>query len=148
MTRRSQRPAAAAGSTYPGQPASRRQIMLDQPVQGLLLGRATVYWLFCLLTYQTAQWAWLRWNDPTSPTWTSLVATYWPAAAGSLLALPLVWFDLLRVSHRFVGPVASVRNALKRVELGDRLPPLQTRQGDLWRDLIERFNQTLPRPRA
>jgi len=122
--------------------------MLDQPVQGLLLGRATLYWLLCLLTYQTMQWACLRWNDPASPSWVQLAVASWPAAVASLFALPLVWFDLLRVSHRFVGPVASVRNALKRVQLGDTLPPLQTRRGDLWRDLVERFNQTLPRSRA
>ena len=126
---------------------SRRQIMLDQPVQGTLLTRVTIYWVTCLLATTIASWCWLRVTGDSTVSLLDLCYQQSPAWIGSLLLLPLVWADTLRLSSRFVGPIANLRNALKRLEWGDDVPALRSRRGDHWEDLIECFNRLLNRCR-
>lgn len=126
-------------------PYARRQVMLDQAVQGQLLFRVTAYWAFCLLATTVATWVWksVLMSDPISVG--EALGQAIPGAVGSLCFLPFVWADTLRWSNRFVGPVFSLRNALKRLEWGDWVPELKVRNGDHWNDLVDGFNQIVRR---
>ena len=121
----------------------RRQIMIDQSVQGSLIARVVLYWLLCLLATAGSAWCWTQWRSDAALE--SVLPILVPALLGSLTVLPLAIADVLRVSSRFVGPVHSIRNALKRVDMGDSVSPLKLRKGDHWSDLVTRFNQLLDR---
>jgi hypothetical protein len=125
-------------------PFQRRQVMIDQEVQGALIGRVVLYWIVCQATFVVSYGAWQYVWLPTgaSPAGLPLrLAGLIPALLGSLLFLPLVIADVLRLSNRFVGPIWNLRNAMKRFELGDAVPPLELRRGDYWQDLLRRFNR-------
>ena len=127
---------------------TRRQVMLDQQVQGALITRVILYWITCQLTTALLYGIWCQGLEPTDEPARSVgsaVLSLLPALLGSLLVLPLVLADVLRLSQRFVAPVWNLRNALKRLELGDAVSPLELRRGDYWHDLLGRFNQLLPR---
>ena len=106
-----------------------------------------MHWLLCLGSTALSLWCWMVWIDPGrggGSIWQRLSALM-PALIGSLIVLPLAIADVIRVSNRFVGPVHSLRNALKRIVIGDSVGPLELRESDHWNDLILRFNQLLPR---
>ena len=96
----------------------RRQILTDEIVQGELMFRAIVYWFFCLLVVELLVMGWSLWSGPARPLQMvireSLVASA-PAIFGSVMLLPLVLFDVLKVSNRFVGPIHQIRHTLRQL---------------------------------
>ena len=126
----------------------REQIMIDQPVQGALLRRVTVYWCFCLGTVVLSSGIWAAYSEPDWDLGRWSGTFLWslvPGLVGSFLFLPLVWADILRLSNRFVGPIQSLRTALRRMLYNDDVPKLSTRKDDFWQDAIEQFNQVTER---
>jgi hypothetical protein len=129
----------------------RRQIMIDQEVQGALVFRVVWYWVGCEATVLLLHVVWQLGNGPERDPVriaTREVCHLLPALLGTLLVQPLVITDVLRLSNRFVGPIGNLRNALKRSELGDAVAPLQRRPADFWPDLLDRVNRLLQRPGA
>lgn len=57
-----------------------------------------------------------------------------------LTLFPVFLFDSLRVSHRFAGPMVSFRDALAKLARGERIPQLEFRQTDFWRELAGNLN--------
>lgn len=120
----------------------RRQIMVDQPVQGVLTARVAIYWGMGMGATLFSGWIWQFWYPSDSES--SLFPTgLLPAVIGSLAVLPLAIVDMIRVSNRFVGPVHSLRNQLKCLSLGDSVRPLELRKGDYWNDLVRQFNEVV-----
>ena len=120
----------------------RRQIMVDQPVQGVLTARVAIYWSMGMGATLFSGWIWQFWYPSDSES--SLFPTgILPAVIGSLVVLPLAIVDMIRVSNRFVGPVHSLRNQLKCLSLGDSVRPLELRKGDYWNDLVRQFNEVV-----
>lgn len=72
-----------------------------------------------------------------------LVAT--PALAVSLLILPLVVWDSLKVSNRFVGPLFRLRRSLRKLGEGQPVEPIIFRPGDYWHEIAEEFNAAVAR---
>ena len=70
---------------------------------------------------------------------------YAPALAASLLLLPVVMVDVVRLSNRFVGPMVRLRGALKDMADGRPAQPLNFRDNDYWRELATEFNRAAAR---
>ena len=134
----------------------RRTKFIDRSVQGQLLLRVFAYWTLCMagmfiiLAGVPIVLSWLVVSDgaPTSrqlllQTW----RTFWPALFASGLLLPLLLLDVLRVSHRFAGPMYRLRNALRDAADGKPVAPIQFRDGDFWCEMAEEFNRLSARIR-
>lgn len=121
----------------------RNQVVTDQPVQGELLFRALVYWLLCMLVLELLVAAGLLLNGPER-TLVELIresiAVSAPAILGSVFLLPFVLYDLLRVSNRFVGPINSVRFALRQLAEGKPARRVYLRRDDFWQELAHYTN--------
>ena len=123
-------------------------LFIDREVQGALLLRTASYWLFCLISISLMV---LCWNALTGPPrrfvdlTTDLYFRYGPALAASLIMLPIVMFDVLRMSNRFVGPVVRLRTGLKELADGRPAQPLNFRDDDFWRELANEFNRAAAR---
>jgi hypothetical protein len=127
----------------------RRTIFLvDRDVQGALLIRVVCYWLFCLLGIVLMV---ICWNVYTGPPRRfvelalDLLHRYGPALVASLILLPIVMMDVVRLSNRFVGPVLRLRTALQKVADGRPLQPLNFRDHDFWQGLADDFNRAATR---
>ena len=123
----------------------RRTIFLvDREVQGSLMIRVAVYWLFWLLSISLMI---ICWNAYTGPSRrflelvTDLYFRHGPALAASLIVLPVVMMDALRMSNRFVGPIYRLRQGLRDLADGKPTQPINFRDNDFWRELGDEFNR-------
>ena len=122
----------------------RRQLMVDAHVQGALVVRVIGYWFYCLVTVAFMMTCWVIFAvRPTSSM--ELVRRVWgqcgPAFFASLLLLPLVMVDCIRLTHRFVGPLHRIRKALRDLAAGSAVPNIAFRKSDFWNDLADDFNR-------
>ena len=53
---------------------------------------------------------------------------------------PLVVIDVVRQSHRWVGPVFHLRRALEALAKGVQVSAIQFRDGDYWQDMANDIN--------
>jgi hypothetical protein len=124
----------------------RERILIDSNVQVDLLWQATKYWFFCLLTISLFSFCWTvltTANQGSMAVFNALLFNYGPAAAASVIVLPLIYFDLLRVSHRFAGPIFKLRRILQSIAAGEKVESVHFREDDYWHELAADFNAAL-----
>ena len=122
----------------------RRQMFVDPRVQGAMVARVVCYWFACLTMVTLLVLDWRMLSGPTkSLNYHFEDVWYWfgPAAAFStLILLPLLIVDTLRLSNRFAGPVYRLRREMQRFVAGEPVQTLGFRNNDFWRDLADEFN--------
>jgi hypothetical protein len=72
-----------------------------------------------------------------------LVSDLWFPMVMSLLALPIVFWDSIRFSHRIAGPVKRIGNDMRRLADGEPVFPVKLRANDFCHELAENFNLLL-----
>src|SRR4051794_21193012 len=126
----------------------RKQLFVDPKVQGALLLRAIGYWFFCLLTMALSLLLWQLFTGPARLFYLhfdDMLYWYGPAAVASLLVLPLVIIDCVRLSNRFAGPLYRLRRELRRLGAGETVKPIHFRDGDFWLEFADEFNAVAKR---
>ena len=126
----------------------RKHLLVDRRVQGGLILRVLLYWVTCLISLVLLLLCWRVTTGPLQLFQTHLTemwAQYAPAMIGSLLLLPIVVLDMLRVSNRFAGPLVRLRGAMARLARGEKVKPIRFRDGDYWQEFAEEFNRLLAR---
>jgi hypothetical protein len=129
----------------------RKRLLVDKQVQFLLIKRVLLYWacgvVFITLPIAISQ----TFIEPSKilgqhyiDTWRS----HWPILATMTVLLPLVLFDILRVSHRFAGPIFRLRRELQRFANRQSAASVKFRDGDFWPDLGDHFTDLMERIRA
>ncbi len=121
----------------------RQRIWVDRDVQGVLIGRVILYWGIGLAYlglgsvfsqyYQNPQWTW---QEHAS----TLFAQVWPWIPSLVLFMPLVVFDVVRMSNLFVGPVHRLRKHLVELKNDPQCEPLTFRPDDYWQNLLKPMN--------
>lgn len=126
----------------------RKQLFVDTKVQGALLLRSTMYWVLSLMTISLMMLCWRILTGPPR-VFHSYLDSLWldmgPALAASLVLLPVVLVDVVKVSNRFVGPLLRLRRSLARLAAGEHVEPIHFRDGDFWQDIADEFNSVLAR---
>ena len=123
--------------------ALRKHLFVDPKVQGALVVRVVLYWFFCLLTITLMLLCWRIVTGPARMFYThfdDMWFFYGPAAIASLVLLPLVAVDIVRLSNRFVGPMLRLRRSMRDLARGETVEPLEFRDGDYWQDFAREFN--------
>jgi hypothetical protein len=123
----------------------RRQLFIDG-VQTVVMVRVVAYWLFCLLASALMACCWIAWLDRPASSGELLrllFRHYGPVFVATLILLPLVLMDTLRLTNRFVGPVYRLRRALREAAEGNVSRPLQFRDDDFWREVADDFNRAI-----
>src|SRR5262245_4394323 len=104
----------------------RRQYFVDSKVQGAIVARCLLYWVACLFSTFIMLFFW---SLLTGPARLSLMTVdylwfnYGPAFVASLLLLPLILFDIVRMTNRFAGPALRLRRELQRLASGEHVHP-------------------------
>jgi len=118
----------------------RQKVWVDTNVQGVLIGRIVLYWVSALLYvglgsacfqyYQNPDWSLASHAE-------SLFTQFWPWLPGAVLCLPLIVFDIIRLSNLFVGPIFRLRSHLAELNDDPSCRSLKFRDDDYWQDLVE-----------
>lgn len=126
----------------------RRQLFVDAKVQGSLVARTIAYWGFCLIALTLMLLCWRIFTVP-GRTFAFHVDWLWfhyaPAVMASLLLLPIIVLDSLRMSNRFAGPMVRLRRAMRRLAEGENVQPINFRGNDFWSEFADDFNRMLAR---
>jgi hypothetical protein len=121
----------------------RKQLFVDPKVQGALIARVVMYWVVCLVTIALMLLCWDIITGPARIFYThfdDMWFFYGPAAIASFLLLPLVVFDIIRMSNRFVGPLLRLRRSMRALAHGEEVEPIEFRDNDFWHDFADEFN--------
>jgi hypothetical protein len=128
----------------------RHKLFADRKIQGALLAHTTIYWFYCLFSVTLIAVCWIIFTkEPETSTelFTQLWLNCGPALLGSVLLLPLVMLDCLRLSNRFAGPMVRMQRVMRELAAGESPPTFSLRPGDYWTELADDMNIVLERVR-
>jgi hypothetical protein len=111
-----------------------------------LARRIIGHWLVFLLVAAFASFVLQVLSNPFRPVAEHVQELWWthgPFLLVMVFLLPVFIVDTIKISHRFAGPVYSLRRALR--EIADGKPPrkLKFRKYDFWHELAEDYNAAL-----
>ena len=124
----------------------RSRLFIDPPIQGMLLLRVAIYWAVCVLTQVLVilfvSIGAAMSEAPNAFTVPALQLRWLLQLVvfASALVLPVILFDVLRLSHRWVGPVFRLRTSLQALSRGESVAPISFRAGDFWQEMAGDFN--------
>ncbi len=128
----------------------RHRMLADRKIQGALLAHTAIYWFYCLFSVTLIAVCWIIFTkQPESSTelFTQLWLNCGPALLGSVLLLPLVMLDCLRLSSRFAGPMVRMQRVMRELAEGETPPAFTLRPGDFWTEFAENMNTVMERLR-
>ncbi len=128
----------------------RHQMIADKKLQGALLAHTTIYWFYCLFSVTLIAVVWIIFSkqpESSSELFTQLWLNCGPALLGSVLLLPLVLLDCLRLSGRFAGPMVRMQRVMRELAAGQSPDAIKLRPGDYWTEFAEDFNVVMERLR-
>jgi hypothetical protein len=120
----------------------RKRLWVDGRVQGALTCRVVVYWFLwpvsiaSLLLLSSVGCAALGTSDQLRDMW------YFLRLAGlvSLVLMPVIVFDLLRLTNRFAGPMFRLRRVMRDLAAATNVEQIRFRDGDFWPEVAGDFN--------
>lgn len=130
----------------------RKKYFIDRKVQGELLTRVARYWVVSMT--MVALLTILGWMFITPglkalldlrQQLPSLFSGMLVAVVASLLVLPAILFDFVRMTNRFAGPIFRLRRCMLQAAKGEKVAPLKFRDDDYWQEIADAFNQLLAR---
>ena len=133
------------------QKSKRKKYFIDPQVQGALVRRILVYWIGCMVAMFVMLWWWSIFMLPDRPI-LSHMDQVWPVFGPvfitSLIIVPLILLDTVRLSNRFAGPMLRMRRAMRFLSEDRKVYPIHFRDNDFWGEFAEDFNQMLARVEA
>lgn len=135
--------------TYP-----RKRLFVNREIQGRLLARTSLYWVLyhavlwmAMFFYRYAEHrgAVMAGAEPRSfaDLYGQFVHEHHAMWFCAFAILPIVLWDLLKFSHRVVGPLVRFQRTLESLTAGETIQEVRLRRGDLLFDLQTTFNQYL-----
>jgi nitrogen fixation/metabolism regulation signal transduction histidine kinase len=126
----------------------RRQKYIDSQVQGALARRIIFHWLVFVSVAAVAALLLQVLSDPFQPAGKhieNLWYTHGPFLLVLVFLLPVFVVDTIKISHRFAGPIFSLRRTMREVADGQPPRKLKFREGDFWHELAEDYNAMIGR---
>jgi nitrogen fixation/metabolism regulation signal transduction histidine kinase len=124
----------------------RTKRFIDSNVQGALTRRIIFHWLVFMVVTSAVAFVLQVLADPFRGLTSHFKDLWWtqgPFLLVMLFLLPVFVMDAIKLSHRFTGPVFSLRRAMRAVAAGEKPRKLKFRQDDFWQDLAEDYNGLL-----
>lgn len=122
---------------------SRNRLFIDPKVQGMLMLRCLAYWAAMLMTITVLLITWRSMSGPAKifyEHFDELWLQYKMPFMATVFLLPLLLFDIAKLSNRFVGPVIRLRRALREMANGEPIRLIHFRAGDYWSEVADEFN--------
>jgi len=126
----------------------RTKKFIDADVQGSLARRIIFHWLLFLLVASLAAFILQVLSNPFRPLAAHLEDiwfTHGPFLLVLDFLLPVFVVDSIKLSHRFAGPIYSLRRAIRDIGQGKPARKLKFRRHDFWHEIAEDYNVMLHR---
>ena len=126
----------------------RTKHFIDKKVQGALARRILFHWVVFLAMAFVVSFIVQVLSDPFVSLSTHVENLWWtqgPFLLVTIFLLPVFVVDTVKLSHRFAGPVFSLRRAIREVAAGKPARRLKFRHGDFWQELAQDYNAMLVR---
>ena len=126
----------------------RSKKFIDANVQGSLARRIIFHWLLFLLVASLAAFILQALSNPFRPLSAHVRDIWWthgPFLLVLFFLLPVFMVDSIKLSHRFAGPIYSLRRAVRDIADGKPARKLKFRRHDFWHDLADDYNAMLKR---
>ena len=132
----------------------RKRLFVNRDIQGRLLSRTALYWVL----YHAVLWMamfFCRYAEHRGDVMAGAEPRLFADIYGqfvrensslwvcAIAILPIVLWDLLKFSHRVVGPLVRFQRILENLTAGQSVDEVRLRRGDLLTDLETAFNQYL-----
>ena len=138
----------------PTQQKSRKKFYINPHIQGHILSRCAIFWviyhflmLHTLLAFEFLAYQMQIMNGgtviPFTEFYMNFLGKYFPIILTAAAILPILAKDLLKMSHRVVGPLIPFQRAVKQLKNGEHVGEIQIREGDLLVEFQKDFNEFL-----
>ncbi len=139
-------PTAYKGETTMVFNHKRKQLYVNKTVQRRFLWRIVCYWMVyhlfvvhgLFLTYGVMT------NDRPRPfiqMYGEFLSSQVPLLVVALATLPMILYDMLKLTNRVVGPLVRIERTLKQMMSGEPVEPLKLRNKDLVLEFLGVFNE-------
>lgn len=123
----------------------RKKLLVDPKTQVALISRLWLYWGSSVVTLLALHSIVLSvprfFGVSLGSGWVQFI----PILIGTLMFVPIITYDMLKLTNRIIGPVFRLRRELRRLANGEQVQPLKFRKGDLWYGFDDDFNAILVR---
>ena len=127
----------------------RKKLFIDARVQGALLRQLIKHWLVACLLMVCYLLVLETFASGMRGSWSERFANIWHRYAPLLVVIvtmfPVFIYDSMRLSHRFAGPMVSIKKSLRKLANGEMIAPLRFRDGDFWKEMTMDFNRVAER---
>jgi hypothetical protein len=121
-------------------------------IQGRLLANLATYWFvyhvvlwygLFFFWYQNRRQEILASGEymQFSDLYGEFVLEHYPLALCAAAVLPIILWDMLKLTHRIAGPLVRFQNVLRQLTRGERVERIKLRRGDLLVELQDAFNE-------
>lgn len=125
---------------------SRKRMFVDPKVQGSLMIRVVIYWLFCVLAISQILLFWQIYSGPPGQSFIEqfrydlLWQKYGIVVFASIFLIPPLLVDVVVISNRFVGPLYRLRRSMRALAAGEQVRPIHFRKNDIGDQMAVEFN--------
>lgn len=132
----------------------RRKIFINKEVQSKILWRCVIFWavyhfimLHTLFGFEFMAYLVSIMNggnvQSLSQLYSTFLGKYYPIILTALSLLPFLALDMLKMSHRVVGPLVPFQRAMKKLREGKKVDEVKLREDDLMSEFLGEFNEFL-----
>ena len=125
--------------------SQRNRFLIDPKVQWSLIRRMSLHWSLTILALLAIGIGVQLIYAPGNQTFLQAIARSFGAQAPLLCLMfmlyPVFVWDIVKLSHRFSGPMLRLRGILNELAEGGRATPLRFRPNDFWQETAADFNR-------
>lgn len=129
--------------------SKRKSRLINCKVQRALLFQFVCHWIYFFLAIVGVSFVMHAMFQPPSESYAAIFAEikndYMLMVYMMFALVPIFLRDLIKLSHRFVGPMVRLRKCLDKAARGEHVEPLKFRDGDFWNEMADSFNKLMER---
>ena len=125
--------------------SQRNRFLIDPKVQWAIIRRMTMHWSLTILALMAIGISVQMVYAPGNQSFWEAIARSFGAQTPLLCLMfvlyPVYVWDIVKLSHRFSGPMLRLRGILNELADGGRASQLRFRPGDFWQETAIDFNR-------
>lgn len=125
--------------------SQRRRFLIDPVVQLALIRRMLMHWSIAVLALMgigiLVQFIYQSEGRSLAQAIAWSFKMQVPLLCVMFMLMPIYVWDVIKLSHRFTGPMLRLRGVLNEIADGGKAPNVRFRPGDFWQETADDFNR-------